>query len=427
MAKLTSWGNYPVIDARSYDSLDEIKTLNSGFIPRGMGRSYGDSALFNRVYNSKKLNKLISFDDKTGVLTCQTGITFDELLTIFVPKGWFLPVTPGTKFVSVGGAIASDVHGKNHHLDGTFCEHLIYIKVLVSGVLYKCSPEENRDLFLATCGGMGLTGVITEASFKLKPIKSAYIEQKTIKTKNLSELLEQFEKYQDATYSVAWIDCLSLGENLGRSLLMLGEHAESGTLEPHNNSSITMPFNMPSRLLNPLSVKAFNALYFHKQRRVEQTSTVHYDPFFYPLDGINEWNKMYGVNGFTQYQFVIPKECGLDGLSDIITTIAESKQGSFLSVLKVFGKENENYLSFPTEGFTLALDFKLTEKLFPLLDKLDSIVKKYNGRIYLTKDARMSEDFFKSSYSSWEKFQKVRKKFGADLELCSYQSLRLGI
>ncbi|OBT06598.1 FAD-linked oxidase [Vibrio sp. UCD-FRSSP16_10] len=429
MKKITSWGKYPLIEANINAPSTSQKLLSekqSG-IARGLGRSYGDSALSENVVVSERFNHFISFDETTGTLRCEAGVSLDEILKNFVPKGWFLSVTPGTKFVTVGGAIASDVHGKNHHLDGSFSDHVTSLTLITNGQEITCSRENNSDLFHATCGGMGLTGIITEATFKLKQITSAYINQKVVKAKNLEVALALFEQYKYVTYSVAWIDCLSTGDNLGRSLLMLGEHADKGELTTHKDGLLNMPCDMPSFLVNKYTIQAFNSAYYNKQLKEEVNNTVHYDPFFYPLDGINNWNRMYGDNGFTQYQFVIPKEAGKEGLTEILEAIAESKQGSFLAVLKVFGEGNKNPLSFPMEGYTLALDFKLNDKLFALLDRLDIIVRKYEGRLYLSKDVRMSEEMFKASYPQWEEFQALRKEYGADELYHSLQSKRIGL
>lgn len=429
MKKLTSWGKYPLIDANitTPSTSQNLTELGLTGIGRGLGRSYGDSALSEQVIESQKLNHFISFDEVSGLLRCEAGVSLNDILTMFVPKGWFLPVTPGTKFVTVGGAIASDVHGKNHHLEGSFSDHVTSFTLIINNKKFICSKEENSDLFYATSGGMGLTGVITEATFKLKPIKSAYINQKIVKAQNLGAALELFEQYEKTTYSVAWIDCLSTGKSLGRSLLMLGEHSDDGKLPTHKDGLFNMPCDMPSFLLNKYTIQTFNTAYYNKQLKEEINNTVHYDSFFYPLDGINNWNRMYGSNGFTQYQFVIPKEAGKEGLTEILEAIAESKQGSFLAVLKVFGKGNQNLLSFPMEGYTLALDFKLNDKLFTLLNRLDAIVRKYDGRLYLSKDVRMSEEMFKVSYPKWKEFQAVRKRYGADELYHSLQSKRIGL
>ncbi|HHT00081.1 MAG TPA: FAD-binding oxidoreductase, partial [Thiomicrospira sp.] len=318
--------------------------------------------------------------------------------------------------------------GKNHHIDGCFSQYVSSLQIaLASGELISCSPTEKPELFHATCGGMGLTGVIVQASFRLIAIESAYISEQTYKTKNLKETLELFEEHESSPFSVAWIDCLATGDKLGRSLLMLGEHTNSGELTAHKSSKLNVPINMPSLLLNPYSIQAFNTLYYHKQTQQHSVRDVHYEPFFYPLDGIHNWNRLYGKKGFTQYQFVLPKSAGLEGMTRILEEIVKSKRGSFLAVLKAFGKENENLLSFPTEGYTLALDFKIDDTLFSFLDELDRIVLDYGGRLYLTKDVRMSEATFKQSYPNWEQFQEVRHQYGAEQRFHSLQSKRLGL
>lgn len=429
MKNITSWGKYPVINANINvpSTSKKLKSAMPSGIARGLGRSYGDSALSENIVVSEQLNHFISFDEESGILHCEAGVSLNDILTTFVPRGWFLFVTPGTKFITIGGAIASDVHGKNHHIEGSFSDHLTSLTLITNGKEITCSREDNPDLFRATCGGMGLTGLITEATFKLKPIISAYINQKVVKAKNLDTALELFDQYKEAAYSVAWIDCLSTGDNLGRSLLILGDHANNGELTKHKEGILNMPCDMPSFLLNQYTIQAFNSVYYNKQRKEEVNSIVHYDSFFYPLDGINNWNRMYGKNGFTQYQFVIPKEAGKEGLAEILEAIAESKQGSFLAVLKVLGKGNKNLLSFPMEGYTLALDFKLKDKLFSLLDRLDIIVRRYKGRLYLSKDVRMSEEMFKAGYPQWEEFQALRKEYGADESYHSLQSKRIGL
>ncbi len=439
--KISGWGRYPSIETESLfpnqaglvKSAIETSTY-SNKVARGLGRSYGDSSLAEHSINLSKLDHFISFNENTGDLTCSAGVSFAEILRVFVPKGWFLPVTPGTQFVTVGGAIASDVHGKNHHLDGAFSEHVSAIRLyLGNGEVIDCSASTNQTLFLATCGGMGLTGVILQATFKLIPIESSYIDETTYKTANLEETLEKFEQHDASTYSVAWIDCLATGKDLGRSLLMIGEHstpkedAAENPLHVAPHSKLNMPLDLPSFTLNSVSVKAFNTLYYGKVRKLESQRNVHYAPFFYPLDSIQNWNRMYGKNGFVQYQFVIPKSAGMVGLTKILTEIVQSKRGSFLAVLKVFGKKNDNYLSFPEEGYTLALDFKMDSTLLAFLDKLDKIVLEYGGKLYLTKDARMSEAMFKQSYPLWETFQEVRHQYHAHQAFNSLQSKRLGL
>ena len=432
---LTGWGKYPMIKsdvASPIDTYDVIKNISSNShnhqIARGLGRSYGDSSLAPHIISTLYLNHFLNFDETSGVLTCSTGVSLADILSVFVPKGWFLPVTPGTKFVTVGGAIASDVHGKNHHLNGCFSDYINSLKIAtISNGIIECSRVQHPELFYATCGGMGLTGVILEATLKLKPIRSAYINETILKAQNLEEALNLFDEYHETSYSVAWIDCLSTGKSLGRSILMLGEHSNNSKFTTNKSSQLTVPMNMPSFLLNHHSIQLLNTLYYNRIRKLKSKHITHYEPFFYPLDRIHNWNRMYGKNGFIQYQFVLPKEAGPDGMSTILQRIATTKRGSFLAVLKAFGKANSNYLSFPMEGYTLALDFKMDKNLFSLLDELDKIVLDYNGRLYLTKDARMSEEMFKKSYPQWEKFLNVRKKYGADQVFNSLQSQRLGL
>jgi FAD/FMN-containing dehydrogenase len=372
------------------------------------------------------LTHFLDFDQATGVVHCQAGVSLSDILELFVPKGWFLSVTPGTQFVTIGGAIAGDVHGKNHHIAGCFCDHVEFIEMILdTGRTIRCSALQNSDLFHATCGGMGLTGFIVSAAIRLQPIRSAFIDQTTYKARNLEESLNLFSTHAARSYTVAWIDCISGGKSLGRSLLMTGEHAREGELSVSTKSRFTLPVDMPSNLLNRYSIKLFNTLYYNRIHGSSCSSHIHYEPFFYPLDSIGEWNRIYGKNGFTQYQFVIAKEAGHEALMVMLKTIVESGKGSFLAVLKAFGKQNRNLLSFPIEGYTLALDFKVEKDLFPLLERLDAMVLNYGGRVYLTKDARMSADTFRQSYNAWEQFQTVRESYKVKGRFISNQSRRL--
>ena len=401
--KVTNWGNFPVVEKeiKSEDTLQKIKDFvqnNNEMIARGNGRCYGDASLSEHIFSTKRLNKFISFDRLNGIIECESGVLLSEILEVIVQQGYFLYVTPGTKFISVGGAIASDVHGKNHHAEGCFSEYVISFSLLnENGEVLICSRTENTDKFWATIGGMGLTGIILSATFKLKNIETAYIRQESIKAENLDEIFKLFDESEDWTYNVAWIDCLQKGKNIGRSILMRGEHAfkhqlpnklQEKPLRLKKKLNLTVPFYFPNFVLNNLTVKIFNFLYFNKQTKKEVKNNVDYETFFYPLDIANDWNKIYGKGGFIQYQFVIPKEKGKEGMKEILETIAKSGNGSFLAVLKLFGKNNdEAYNSFPIEGYTLALDFKVNAKLKNLIKKLDEVVEAYGGRIYLTKDS----------------------------------------
>lgn len=430
---LLSWGMYPRIenDIFTYENETTLKKIienNNNLIPYGNGRSYGDSALSTNIIDTRQQHNFINFDKEFGLLHIQAGVLLSEILEHFVTRGWFLKVTPGTKLITVGGAIASDVHGKNHHLEGCFSECVDELTIMLAdGEVVTCSKEKTPDLFKATCGGMGLTGVILDAKIYLKKINSQYINQTTIKTKNLKETFDAFEKYSHIPYSVAWIDCLAKGDKIGKSLLMVGEFEDDGNLNYKTKKQIAIPFNLPSFALNNWSVKLFNWLYYGKAKQGVSKQRVDIDTFFYPLDAIGNWNRIYGKNGFTQYQFILPKETSYEGLQEILSAISKSGKGSFLAVLKLYGKANDNYLSFPIKGYSLALDFKIEKGLFDLLDELDKIVVKYKGRIYLAKDVRVSKETFEKGYPQIETFRQYRKKHKMDIKFQSLQSKRVGI
>ena len=431
--ELYGWGRYPRLNAQLMLPLSASQCAtkleaSAPLIARGLGRSYGDSALAPQVLCTRYLNHFQAFDDTTGLLTCAAGVSLDDILRTFAPRGWFLPVTPGTRFITLGGAIASDVHGKNHHVHGAFSAHVHVIELLVgNGERVMTSPTENPDLFHATCGGMGLTGIILSATLQLKLIIATDILETTVKAPSLDAVLEAFEAHAASTYSVAWIDCMASGPSLGRSLLMLGEHATDGELAVRTLRPKPVPFDMPAKLLNHATVRAFNAMYYNRVQRSQSTRRIPFEPFFYPLDALSNWNRIYGKSGFVQHQFVLPKAAGVTGLREVLKNIAQSQRGSFLAVLKVFGAANHNLLSFPTEGYTLALDFKAEPSVFKLLDTLDSIVLRHGGRLYLAKDARMSEATFKASYPRWQEFEATRARWHAHGRFASLQSHRLGL
>jgi len=436
--QIANWGNYPAIEAdeESFvfdDQLDKLIKKEQSFIPRGNGRCYGDASLSERTISTLKYDKILSFDKENGIFECQSGITLDQILKVIIPAGWFLPVTPGTKFITIGGGLASDVHGKNHHVDGSISNHVLEMDVvLASDEIITCSPELYPDLFEATLGGMGLTGVISKVKIQLKKIETSMIRQKQVKAENLQELIRLFEEYKDYTYSVAWIDCLKKGKHFGRSILMLGEHAtvddlaqiqKADPLKLPKNKQIIFPFNLPSWVLNKFSVKAFNFVYYTKNFKKEINNVVSYEPFFYPLDAVLHWNRMYGKAGFVQYQFVLPLDAK-QGLIEILQRIADEGLGSFLAVLKVFGKQ-ESIISFPKEGYTLALDFPVREGLLEFLDELDQLVLKYHGRLYMSKDARMKPEILVAGYPELERFKATIKKYNPEGKIRSVQSDRL--
>lgn len=432
---IQNWGNYPKIDSEvletsSYSKVKDLINNESTLIARGNGRCYGDSSLQRVVVSTLKLNKFLLFDKEKGILKVEAGVLLSEILEVIVPNGFFLPVTPGTKWITIGGAVASNIHGKNHHKEGAISNFIESLELITEyGNIFNCSKNYNSEIFINTIGGMGLTGIITTVTIQLKRIETSYIKQKTIKVKNLTEVFDYFERYNHYTYSVAWIDCLKKGNRMGRSILMLGEHAKINDLPKkqkehltllHPVKQINIPFYLPNFTLNRFTIGFFNELYYNKQFAREKNSIVHYDAFFYPLDMLNNWNRIYGNNGFTQYQFVIPFDRGREGLTKIMQEITESGCGSFLAVLKTFGEKDDfsSSLSFPEEGYTLALDFKLTPKVFSLLDRLDKILLEYKGKLYLTKDVRMSSEMFQKTYPNY--FKTSNKFISLQIErLCS--------
>jgi len=437
--KISNWGRYPSVEAQIYDLSDEFRMGEkigglSPAIARGLGRSYGDSSLGENIIATVGYNRFISFNEETGVLKCEAGVSFADILEVFVPKGWFLPVTPGTKYITVGGAIASDVHGKNHHKEGSFGDWVREMKILVaSGEVLLCSPTQYEDLFFATIGGMGLTGLILEAEFTLKRIETSFISQETLPADNLEKVMGFFTESKKSTYSVAWIDCLAKGKNLGKSILFLGEHAPLSTIEStvfkdtplwyHSKGKLGVPFDFPSGSLNSLTVKAFNGLYY-SMSKLKGNGIVHLDPFFYPLDSVNNWNRIYGKKGFLQYQFVLPFDKSFDGMTEVLQAIAKEGRGSFLAVLKLFGRQ-DSLISFPMEGYTLALDFPIMPGLMKFLNKLDEIVLKYDGRFYFTKDSRLKPDVFKRGYPKLNDFLEIKAKYDPNNLFASAQSKRL--
>lgn len=441
-----NWGNYPVIEtsmktpSNEADALEYVAT-SAKAIGRGLGRCYGDSALNDMlIISSTRLNHMLEFNPETGILVAEAGVSLAEIVEVFAPRGWFVPVTPGTKFVTLGGAVASDVHGKNHHVSGTFGQHVLFIDIVTAeNGLMRCSPEENAELFYATCGGHGLTGLITKVAVRLVRIPSIWIRQKGFKAGNLAEIMDAFEEFAHYTFSVAWIDCLKSGSSMGRSFLMCGEFARPEELPAAKSAApfkvppvrpLSVPFHFPGIVLNPWSVRAFNALYYGKAPSGTSDTLVTYNTFFYPLDAIHHWNRIYGKRGFTQYQFVIPKDAGKEGLPRILKRISESGLGSFLAVLKLFGNQEHpaGNISFPTKGYTLALDFPVSRELFPVLDEIDRMVLDYGGRHYLTKDVRIAPETLRRGYGkALDLFLEVKAKWDPHHKFSSVQSRRLGL
>ncbi len=430
------WGRFPRVDATvevPQDSDAARKILQSkrqvASIPRGAGRSYGDSALAAQILSSHYLDSFMEFDSAEGSIHCGAGTTLATIIQVCLPAGWFPVVVPGTAQVSIGGAIAADVHGKNHHIDGSFCNHVSgFNLMLADGSVEYCSPEENTELFHATCGGMGLTGSILDARIALRKVSSATIKQRTLIAEDLAAALKMLSENSESTYSVAWLDCLARGENLGRSVVFLGEHdTEVGDLKTPLSKGPSVPLDMPRFLLNRFTLGSFNSLYYQLHKMGKSQSNLRIDKFFFPLDRIHNWNRLYGSRGFLQYQFVLPTDTAQDGIQAILDKVSAAGKGSFLAVLKKFGPANENLLTFPMPGYTLTLDFKWQEDLFPLLDELDQMVIQHGGRHYLAKDARLQETVFKQTYSNWEKFKTIKDKVDPNGKFTSLQSQRLGL
>ncbi len=391
-----------------------LADLPASFLPVGLGRSYGDSCLNDGgiLLDMTPLNHFLAFDRENGLLRCEAGVSLEEILKIIVPHGWFLSVTPGTKFVTVGGAIANDVHGKNHGHAGTFGMHVTRFELLRSdGTRLLCSPTENADWFRATIGGLGLTGVILWAEFKLKKIESPFIDEEIIKFKNLDEFFEIARESEEGyEHTVSWIDCFAHGDSLGKGVFLRGNNTAAPTTysyQPPKPQRLAVPFTAPNFALNNYTMRAFNVLYYEKNLRKIVRGTVHYEPFFYPLDAIGQWNRIYGKRGFMQYQCIVPYDDGFRAIRAIVHKIATSGLTPFLNVLKTFGdKKSPGMLSFPRKGVTLAIDFpNQGQATLDLLTEIDRMVLDSGGIAgYPAKDSRMSAAFFKAFFPQWEAF-----------------------
>jgi FAD/FMN-containing dehydrogenase len=383
-------------------------------LPHGLGRSYGDSCLNagHVLVATRGLNRFLNFDSATGILRCEAGISLAEILDVTLPRGWFLPVTPGTKFVTIGGAIANDVHGKNHHAVGSFGHFVRCLELLRSdGRRLQCSPDQNPDWFAATVGGLGLTGLILWAEIQMLRVTGKWIEVETIKFQGLDHFLDlSAESETTHDYLVSWIDCFAGGGARTKGLFMRGNHwqgPEPGAKKTVSQPRLRIPLDAPGFLLNRFTVRAFNFAYYHKQLARKQRKLVHYDPFFYPLDSIHNWNRLYGKRGFLQWQCVVPIDDGRHVINEVLNRIAHAGFGSFLAVLKTMGTTPSlGMLSFPRAGMTLALDFSVRRGVLSLLDGLDVLVRDCGGAVYAAKDARMSPSSFKASYPRWLEFSR---------------------
>ncbi len=438
MTRLSGWGRFPRADCRIElvrDVADAAVAVaaagRGGLIARGAGRAYGDAALNPRgVLDMGRCDRMLAFDPATGALEAEAGVMLRDVVATFAPRGWFPPVTPGTQFVTLGGMAACDVHGKNHHGAGSLARHIAWLDLLTAdGAVMRCSPGENAELFAATCGGMGLTGVILRLALQLIPIETGWVRQTTVAAPDLDTAMATFEANRAATYSVAWIDCLARGADLGRSLVYLGEHARREEIGarpvegPPPRRRRAVPIDLPGFTLNRLSVAAFNAAYYARGKPGD--ALVDLQTYFYPLDAIRDWNRIYGPSGFLQHQSVLPPEGARDGLRALLSLIGERGAGSFLAVLKLLGDE-AGPLSFPRPGYTLALDFPASAANFSLLVELDAVVADYGGRLYLAKDARAGVSTLRG-YDRLDAFRAVRARVDPDRRFRSLQSERLGL
>ena len=419
-APFESWGRYPTYGAKivplhwQSDFPAVTAGLHTGALPVGMGRSYGDVCLLKdgNLLLTTAMNRLIEFDPETGLLTAEAGLTLAQILDFAVPRGFFLPVTPGTKYVTLGGAIANDIHGKNHHVAGTFGRHITQFELVRSdGSRRLCSPTENPDFFAATIGGLGLTGVITWATLRLKPIVSRKIDYEGIQFHGIDEFLDLTNQSKDIEYTVSWIDCASTGKNFARGVFMQGDHsAKKGDLTPSPRPKLVFPFDAPGFALNHLSVSLFNTAFFHKQIHKRVVAEQDYEPFFYPLDKVLRWNRMYGKRGLLQFQYAIPWDHAKEGTIAILHEVAKSGLASFLAVLKAFGDvPSPGMMSFPKPGITLALDFPIKpDKSFPLFQRLADMTLEFGGRLYPAKDAAMTAPQFQAFYPQWQQLASFR-------------------
>ncbi len=443
--ELHGWGRYPRVRsecARLERRADVQAALadrdGQPVLAHALGRSYGDVALLRggRVLLTRRLDRMLDFDPKTGWLRCEAGVSIEDLIEVFLPRGWFPPVVPGTQFVTLGGAVANDIHGKNHHVDGTLCDHVRRIELLLaSGEIVACAPGE--PLFDATVGGLGLTGLILTVDLKLCPVAGPWVEMESVRVENLDHFFEVSAESKSFTHTVSWIDCVTSGAGLGRGIFMRGRHAPEGVAGSDGvlgrfaaavSPLLDVPVDGPPWLMNGLTMRAFNEAYFHKQPKGVTAAVSHYEPFFFPLDFVRNWNRIYGRRGFLQYQLVVPPDPEHRAIRAVLEEITKAGMASFLAVIKEFGGAVHPGLSFPRPGVTLALDFpNHGAPLLALLDRLDAVVLEAGGRVYLGKDARLPRDRFRRMYPEWEAWKAVRDAHDPGRVFQSELGRRLGL
>ncbi|MBI4199745.1 MAG: FAD-binding oxidoreductase [Chloroflexi bacterium] len=440
--RLSGWGRFPVEEAWVYrpDSLEDVRELLPGgnLTLRGLGRSYGDASLNKdgNVADLTRLDRFLDFDGETGRLTCEGGVSLAEVLEVFVPRGWFLPVTPGTKFVTVAGAIASDVHGKNHHNASSLSRHVESMALLLaSGETVLCSRESLPDLFWATAGGMGLTGIIAQATFRLRRIETSFLHYKAVRARDLDHMLETLEQYDPHyDYSVAWIDGLAGGKDLGKGVVLLGSHAPLAELPTQQRRSplpvlarrrLSVSRPPPFSVVNRMTIRLLNTSYRFTHRPRE--ALVGYDGFFYPLDGVGAWNRLYGSGGFLQHQSVFPLQASRETLVRLLEMVVKSRHASSLVILKKFGPQ-EGLLSFPMPGYTVAMDFPVYSAPFlALVSAMDELVAQSGGRVYLAKDACLSRERFQAMYPRWKEWLAAKERYDPRGAFTSSMARRLGL
>ena len=430
--RLNSFNHYPQQTCllQRPERYQELVNFQKNIIARGQGNSYGDAALNldGYVLLTERLNRLIAFDKANGTLVAEAGVILHDILPFITAQGWFLPVIPGTKYVSLGGCIASDVHGKNHHRKGSFGQHLLWLDLITADkTILRCSPQENADIFWATVGGMGLTGIIGAACIQLLPIKNQLMQVTHHVAKNFTQVFDYLNDTNiDDEYSVAWIDTLT---DSRRGIVMTAHHAEEiSTIKTAKPHLLTIPGYFPAGIINKTSVKIFNKIYFKQQSQKFQPFIVHYADYFCPLDKIKNWNYLYGKKGFVQYQCVLPMSQAYDGIKTLLDYLQATKYPTFLAVLKCLGTASQGLLSFPMPGFTLALDIPLQdEQIFAVLDKLDEIVLAHHGRVYLAKDARMQSATFHAMYPNYPKWLAVKQKIDSNNIFNSSLARRLNL
>ncbi|MEP6778490.1 MAG: FAD-binding oxidoreductase [Gemmatimonadaceae bacterium] len=433
----TAWGRSSTAKSRIWTpaASSEVGSAISaarahGVIARGFGRSYGDACLNNQgdVVNTTSLNAIRSFDDTTGVIDCDAGVSFADIMKHCLPKGWLPPVCPGTAIVSMGGAIANDVHGKNQHIAGTFGDHVEWFDLITAdGTLTRVSRESDDELFEATMGGIGLTGIVVRTQFKLQRVPSNAFEITETRVPNLDAFLEQLSDQSSASeYMVGWIDALTAGRGMGRGILETAKPTSTGVADAAR-TQLTMPLEFPQWVLNRYSVGLFNTAYFHRIPSAGRTRRIHVNTFLYPLDALLEWNRLYGTRGVYQFQCVVPFETARRACIELMEETIKSQSASFLAVIKSMTRPGTGLLSWATPGISLALDFPRRGSTLALMHRLHEITLRYGGRVYLAKDATLTAEQFAQMYPKAAKLKAVLQRVDPNARIQSDMARRLGL